>query len=202
MSPDEDLVAVGGSLDPSTVLDAYRHGIFPWFNQGEPVLWWSPDPRAILPLEHLHTTRRLRRTLRSGRFTVELRAPFRAVMQACGAERLDGTWIHDDMLRCYEALHQQGHAQALGVYREGILVGGIYGVCFGACFAAESMFHRERDASKVALVALAEHLRQQRFALLDVQFLTPHLKTFGCVEIPRVEYVARVEAAREQRTSW
>jgi leucyl/phenylalanyl-tRNA--protein transferase len=184
------------------VLKAYRAGIFPWFNEGEPVCWWSPDPRAILPLESVCVARRLRRTMRSGRFAIDLQAPFEKIMQACGEERPEGTWIHADMLRCYRALHAQGHAQALGIYRDGALVGGVYGVNFGACFAAESMFHRERDASKVALVALVEHLRRRGFTLLDVQFLTHHLEQFGCEEIPRSDYLARVQAARDEAVHW
>lgn len=189
-------------LDPALVLEAYRHGIFPWYDAGEPVLWWSPDPRAILPLSEFHVSRRLRRTIRSGRFEVRLDAPFLEVMSACAEGRGDGVWIHEEMLRCYATLHEQGHAQAVGVYRNGDLVGGIYGVTFGAGFAAESKFHRVRDASKVALAALVTHLRARGFTLLDVQFLTSHLQAFGCVEVSREAYLERVRIARDLPVSW
>jgi len=196
LPPGVDLVAVGGPLEPDVVLDAYRHGIFPWYDAGEPVLWWCPDPRTILPLGGLHVSRRLGRTLRSGAFEVRTDTRFSDVMLGCRADRSDGTWIHADMLRCYEVLHARGNAHSIEVYQEDELVGGIYGVAFGGGFAAESKFHRVRDASKVALVALADHLRTRGFELLDVQFMTPHLERFGCVEIPREEYLERVRAVR------
>jgi len=187
-----DIVAVGGALDPELVLDAYRHGVFPWYDAGDPVLWWSPDPRAILPLEAVHVSRRLRRTLRSAAFEIRWNTAFREVMRACDEDRPDGSWIHADMRRCYLTLHGCGHAHSCEVWRDGRLVGGVYGVAFGAGFAAESMFHRIRDASKVALVNLVERLRVRGFTLLDVQYRTPHLARFGCVEIPRAEYLDRV----------
>ena len=202
MNGDRDLVAVGGSLDPDVVIQAYREGIFPWFDEGQPVLWWSPDPRAVLPFERFHVSRRLRRTLQSGRFDVRRDAPFETIMRACAEERADGTWIHDAMIACYRELHRRGVAHALGVYEDGELVGGIYGVAFGGGFAAESMFHRVRDASKVALVNLVEHLQARGFTLLDVQFLTSHLASFGCEEIPRDRYLERVRAIRDDAVSF
>ncbi len=195
MAAGADIVAAGGQLDPDLVLDAYRHGIFPWHDAGEPVLWWCPDPRAILPLDAVHVPRRLRRTLRSGRFEVRWDSAFEAVIRACDENRVDGSWIHADVRRCYMALHECGHAHSCEVYDAGDLVGGLYGVAFGGGFAAESMFHRARDASKVALIALVERLRAADFVLLDVQFCTPHLEQFGCIEIPRAEYLARVRDA-------
>lgn len=193
----EDLVAAGGQLAPGLVLDAYRHGIFPWYGAGDPVLWWSPDPRGILPLEAVHVSRRLARTLQGGRFRVTRDLAFGQVIRACDADRPDGSWIHADMVACYEALHAAGHAHSLEVWQGDELAGGIYGVAFGGGFAAESMFHRVRDASKVALVSLTRHLRARGFTLLDVQFVTPHLAQFGCVEIPRDDYLTRVRAVRE-----
>lgn len=195
MDAGRDIVAAGGGLEPELVLDAYRHGIFPWYDAGDPVLWWSPDPRAILPLEAFHVSRRLRRTLRAGRFEIRWDTAFEEVVRACDQGRPDGSWIHADMRRCYQALHQAGHAHSCEVYADDVLVGGIYGVTFGGGFAAESMFHRARDASKVALVRLVERLRRRGFVLLDVQFRTAHLATFGCVEIPRAAYLERVAAA-------
>ncbi|MDF1702390.1 MAG: leucyl/phenylalanyl-tRNA--protein transferase [Planctomycetota bacterium] len=198
MHPGEDLVAAGGVLGPALVLEAYRHGIFPWYDADDPVLWWSPDPRAILPLEAVHVPRRLERTIASAGFRLSRNEAFGAVVAACDERRPDGTWIHAAMQACYGALHGEGHAHSLEVWQGEALVGGIYGVAFGAGFAAESMFHRVRDASKVALVSLVRHLRAQGFALLDVQFMTEHLAQFGCVEIPREDYLQRVAAVRDR----
>lgn len=194
----EDVVALGGTLAPDLVLDAYRHGVFPFYDASQPVLWWCPDPRAVLPLDAFHVPRRLARRMRHGDFEIRVDTAFGAVIRACNERRPDGTWIHEDMVAAYEALHRRGHAHALEVWREGRLVGGIYGVAVGACFAAESMFHRETDMSKVALVRLVEHLRTRGFELLDVQFLTPHLERFGCLEIPRAQYLDRVRGLRDR----
>jgi len=197
---DEDVVAIGGRLEPDLVLDAYRHGVFPFYDASHPVLWWCPDPRAVLPLDHLHVPRRLARTMRDPAWEVTVDTAFEDVMRACDERRPDGTWIHEDMVRCYVALHERGHAHSLEVRRAGRLVGGIYGVSAGGVFCAESKFHRVRDASKVALVSLARRLAACDFAVLDVQFLTPHLRQFGCVEIPRRAYLAEVrEAVRRDR---
>jgi leucyl/phenylalanyl-tRNA--protein transferase len=197
---DQDLVAVGGALEPDAVLDAYRHGVFPWNGERDPVLWWCPDPRAILPLDALHVPRRLERTLGSGRFDVRVDGDFEGVVRACAEARKDGTWIHEGMVRCYVELARRGHAHSLEVLEGDRLVGGVYGVACGGLFAAESMFHRVRDASKVALVALARRLRERRYALLDVQFVTPHLARFGAVAIPRAAYLARLRDALRVRT--
>ncbi len=192
---DDDIVAVGATLRPDLVLDAYAHGVFPFYDADSPVLWWCPDPRAILPLGGLHVPRRLDRTLRSHAWDIRVDTAFEAVMRACDERRPDGTWIHADMIRAYTALHERGHAHSLEVWEEDVLVGGVYGVRVGGLFAAESMFHRRRDASKVALVALVRRLRARGFALLDVQFRTPHLERFGCLEIPRELYLAHVRRA-------
>jgi leucyl/phenylalanyl-tRNA--protein transferase len=196
----EDIVAVGGRLEAALVLDAYRHGVFPFYDEAHPVLWWCPDPRAVLPLDGLHVPRRLRRTLGDPAWEITVDTDFEAVMRACDEHRADGTWIHEDMVRCYVALHAAGHAHSLEVRREGRLVGGLYGVAVGGVFSAESKFHRARDASKVALVHLARRLAERGFAVLDVQFLTPHLERFGCVEIARDEYLARVREAVKRDT--
>ncbi len=202
LPPGESIVAAGGGLSPELVLDAYRHGIFPWYASGDPVLWWSPEPRAILPLDGLHVPRRLARTVRAPGPEVRRNTAFAEVMAACDADRPDGSWIHADMRTCYEALHAAGHAHSLEVWRDDALVGGIYGVAFGGGFAAESMFHRERDMSKVALVRLVEHVRARGFRLLDVQFMTDHLEQFGCVEIPRDDYLTQVHAVRDMDVSF
>ncbi len=200
--PGTDLVAAGGELEPMLVMDAYRHGIFPWYDVGDPVLWWSPDPRAILPLDALHVSRRLQRRTRSAGFEVVRDRAFEQVVRACDENRPDGSWIHEAVIRCYTRMHEQGDAHSVEVYEEGALVGGLYGVAFGGGFAAESMFHRVDDASKIALVALVEHLHDRGFTLLDVQFLTPHLERFGCIEIPRSEYLERVRDAVSKDVSW
>src|SRR5437868_6152540 len=162
------LVAIGGDLRPERLLYGYRHGIFPWYDEGDPILWWSPDPRAIFELDGLHVSRRLRRTIRSGRFTVTFNRDFAGVIGGC-ADRAEGTWITADMRAAYERLHGLGHAHSVEVWQDGALAGGLYGVAVGGLFAGESMFTRRSDASKVALVFLAERLRQRGFQLFDIQ---------------------------------
>jgi leucyl/phenylalanyl-tRNA--protein transferase len=190
------LVAVGGDLQPATILEAYRRGIFPWYDESLPVCWWSPDPRAILPLEALHVSRRLARTIRSSRFRTTVNQDFAGVIRGC-ADRVEGTWITPDMMAAYERLHELGHAHSVEAWQDDVLAGGVYGVAVGGLFAGESMFHRRTDASKVALVALAERLRERRFCLLDIQFLTPHTARLGAVEIPRRDYLERLKTANE-----
>lgn len=188
------LVAIGGDLRPERLLDAYRHGIFPWYDEGDPILWWSPEPRAIFELDGLHVSRRLRRTLRSGRFSVTVNRDFAAVIRGC-RDRDEGTWITPEMLRAYETLHALGYAHSVEVWQGGRLAGGLYGVALGGFFAGESMFTRVRDASKVALVHLVQRLRERGFTLFDTQFLTEHTERMGAVEIPRADYLARLKKA-------
>ena len=195
------LVAVGGDLRPDTLLDAYRRGVFPWYEEGLPVCWWSPDPRAILPLDHLHVSRRLARTIRSGRFTVTVDRDFSGVIRGC-ADRAEGTWITRDMIMAYERLHALGHAHSVEAWRDGVLAGGVYGVAVGGLFSAESMFYRATDASKVALTALVDRLRERGFVLLDVQMLTEHTARLGVVEIPRRDYLARIADAISEHVSF
>jgi leucyl/phenylalanyl-tRNA---protein transferase len=188
------LVAVGGDLRPETLLTAYRRGVFPWYEEGLPVCWWSPDPRAVLPTDGLHVSRRLARTLRAGRFAVTVNRDFAGVIRGC-ADRAEGTWITHDMIAAYERLHDLGHAHSVEAWRDGLLAGGVYGVAIGGFFSAESMFHRVTDASKVALVALVDRLRAQGFALLDVQMLTEHTVRFGAVEVARAVYLEKLKRA-------
>jgi leucyl/phenylalanyl-tRNA--protein transferase len=192
----EGLVAIGGDLRPSTLLAAYRAGIFPWYADGSVPLWWSPDPRAVLEPGHLHVSRSLARRLRRGGFALAWNRDFAAVVAACGEGRKDGTWILPEMQIAYGELHRRGHAHSLEVRIDDELVGGVYGVQIGAAFAAESMFHRRDDMSKVALVALVRSLAAAGCELLDVQFATDHLRTLGVREIPRREYLARLAVAR------
>jgi len=185
----EGLLAQGGDLEPATIIAAYRRGIFPWPYDDEPLLWWSPDPRAILPLAALHVSHRLARTLRQGRFRVTLNADFRAVIHACAAR--EETWITPTMRAAYVRLHTLGWAHSVEVWgADGALAGGLYGVAVGGLFAAESMFHHVRDASKVAVVGLVEHARRVGVTLLDVQVPSPHLATLGARAIARAEYLA------------
>jgi leucyl/phenylalanyl-tRNA--protein transferase len=192
---DEDgLVAVGGSLQPEILLLAYRRGIFPWYDEGYPVCWWSPQPRAIFELDRFRIPRRLARTLRQGRFRLTVNAAFGAVIRGC-ADRPEGTWITADMIAAYEDLHRLGHAHSIEAWAGTALAGGIYGVAVGGLFAGESMFTRCRDASKVALAFLVERLRQRGFVLFDIQMLTEHTARLGALEIPRAEYLTRLNKA-------
>jgi leucyl/phenylalanyl-tRNA--protein transferase len=195
---DEGLLAVGGDLCVPRLLAAYDRGIFPWYDQGLPPLWWSPDPRAVMDPAHLHISRSLARVLRQGRFEVTFDRAFGRVMQECGRERAGGTWILPEMLRAYLELHRQGHAHSFEVWRDGQLVGGLYGVHRRGLFAAESMFHRVADASKIALVTSIVSLFAAGVTLYDVQFVTPHLASLGAHELIRSEYLARLARARER----
>jgi leucyl/phenylalanyl-tRNA---protein transferase len=190
----EGLLAEGGDLEPSTLIEAYRRGIFPWPVEEHELLWWSPDPRAILPPEAPHVSRSLARTLRRARFRVTLNAAFPDVIAAC-ADR-DETWITPALREAYVRLHRLGWAHSVEVWAlDGTLVGGLYGVAVGALFSAESMFHRATDASKVALVALAQRARAVGATLLDVQVPSAHLTSLGARTIPRAEYLARLAGA-------
>ncbi len=193
-APPHGCLAAGGDLEPGTILAAYRSGIFPWPDPDGRLLWWSPDPRAILPLDAFHESRSLRRLRRRGVFRVTRDEACSAVIAGC-ADRTEGTWITPAMRRAYEHLHALGWVHSVEVWEGARLVGGVYGVAIGGLFAAESKFHRVPDASKVALAELVEWLGGQRFALLDVQLATDHLRTLGVVEIPRSTYLERLGAA-------
>ncbi len=185
------LLAVGGDLSPTRLLAAYRKGIFPWYNRGEPVLWWSPDPRLVLFLDKLKLSRSLRKVLRKGEFTVTFDRAFHQVVSSCAAPRKHekGTWITPEMKRAYCLLHELGHAHSVESWFKGELVGGLYGVAIGSVFFGESMFHRRTDASKVAFVALVENLKRWQYALIDCQVRTDHLINLGAEEIPRSQFI-------------
>lgn len=189
------LLAASGELTPERILDAYSRGIFPWYSEGEPVLWWSPDPRMVLVPDQLRVTRSLAKTVRSGKFEIRFDTAFERVMRACAAPRdgQDGTWIVDDIVRAYTALHERGFAHSVESWRDGELVGGLYGVALPRMFFGESMFARETDASKVALVALVEKLKADGFGLIDCQQETRHLASLGAAPIPRAEFVQRLK---------
>jgi leucyl/phenylalanyl-tRNA--protein transferase len=189
------LVGVGGALDPVCLLKAYAEGVFPWFSDGDPVLWWSPDPRAIFDIQTgLHISRRLARTIRSGRFKVTYNQAFGAVIRACG-ERIEGTWITREMVLAYEELHRLRFAHSVEAWQDGELAGGVYGVSINGFFAAESMFFRRTDASKVALAGLFDHLKYKGFSLVDTQMLTEHTESLGAFEVPRERYLELLKAA-------
>ena len=195
----EGLLAAGGDLRPERLLEAYRHGIFPWYSDNQPILWWSPDPRTVLFPDKLHISRSLKRSLRPGLFSVTLDRCFRDVMRHCAGPRPQypdgGTWITEEMLAAYTRLHEQGYAHSVEAWQEGELVGGLYGVALGGAFFAESMFTRVPDASKVALVSLVRQLQTWEFSLIDCQQSSPHVMRFGAKEIPRGDFLDLVTAA-------
>lgn len=194
----DGLVAAGGDLSPARLLLAYGSGIFPWYDDEVPPLWWSPDPRAVLPLERLHVSRRLDRRLRSGGFELTWNQAFRDVMYRCAVGRGDGIWIVEEMREAYGALHDLGHAHSVEVWEGEELVGGLYGVQRGGLFAAESKFHSRTDASKVALVCAVRSLFGAGIELFDVQFVTDHLASMGAVEWPRERYLETVARVRDK----
>jgi len=189
------LLAAGGALSTARLLDAYRHGIFPWFNPGEPILWWSPDPRMVLIPAKFKISRSLAKMLRKSKYSVRFDTAFEAVMRACAAPRdgHHGTWISDDMIAAYCALHQIGHAHSVEVWMEDKLVGGVYGVSIGRMFYGESMFSRVSNASKIALAHLARQLDRWQFRMIDCQMKTPHLASLGAREIARSEFIAQLQ---------
>jgi leucyl/phenylalanyl-tRNA--protein transferase len=190
------LLAAGGDLSPERLLDAYAHGIFPWFNEDDPVLWWSPDPRMALFPRDLHVSRSLRRTIRSGRFSVTLDRAFDAVMEGCAAPRpnQDGTWITPAMMSAYTHLAHLGYAHSVETWEGGELVGGLYGVALGRIFYGESMFSRRSDGSKVALAYLACQLDRWKFVLIDCQMATGHLASLGAREISRDDFLRHIRS--------
>jgi leucyl/phenylalanyl-tRNA--protein transferase len=193
---DEDgLVAVGGDLKPGTLLVAYGNGLFPWTIR--PITWWSPDPRAIIPIGGLHVSRSLRKAIRATELKLSFDRAFRQVMQGCAAPRpgREKTWISAGFIAAYTRLHELGYAHSVEIWRGDALVGGLYGVAIGAFFAGESMFSAEENASKMALVAIEEKLRSCGFLLFDVQMMTDHLRSMGAVEIPRDEYLRQLHEA-------
>lgn len=190
------LLAFGGDLCADRLLDAYRNGIFPWFNDGEPILWWSPDPRCVFHTNAPHVSRRTRRSLAASGWTVTVDHAFDRVIRACAGERANerGTWISPAMMQAYEALHQRGDAHSVEVWDGAALVGGIYGVAIGKLFCGESMFSAASGGSKAAFIALCALLAERGYPLLDAQVTNPHLISLGAIEMPREEFLARVEA--------
>lgn len=195
----DGLLAVGGDLSPERLLAAYRRGIFPWFNEGQPILWWSPDPRAVLLPDAVRVSRSLRRKLKRDQFTVTVDQAFDAVIAACAESRATtGTWITPEMRQAYQSLFALGSAHSVEVWEGDSLAGGLYGVGIGCLFAGESMFSAISDASKIALLALAKRCLDLGVELIDCQLPTPHLERLGCGRMPRDAFLQRVAALRDR----
>lgn len=196
----EGLLAVGGDLSPIRLINAYRHGIFPWYSEDQPILWWSPAPRCVIYPERVHISRSLRRRYNQGRHSLTTDRAFTEVIEACAGPRRDhdGTWITAEMKEAYIHLHEMGVAHSVEVLLDGELAGGIYGLAVGGIFFGESMFSRREDASKIALVALCRQLHQWGFTLLDCQVSNTHLLSMGAVEISREEFERYLSAASDE----
>jgi len=194
------LLAAGGDLSAPRLLEAYRHGIFPWFNPGEPILWWSPDPRMVLIPDEIKISRSFAKVLRNHAYEVRCDTAFEQVMRGCAAPRNghSGTWIHEEMIAAYCELHRMGYAHSVETWMDGKLVGGLYGVCIGRMFYGESMFSNAANASKIALAHLSRQMERwsladSRTVMIDCQMHTPHLASLGAREISRSEFIARLQ---------
>ncbi len=194
------LLAAGGGLGTQRLVHAYSRGIFPWFSEGDPVLWWCPDPRMVLPTAHVHISRSLRRRLRRRDYEVSLDRAFPEVLRACAAPRRgeNGTWLVPSMMRAYTRLHEAGAAHSIEVWKDARLIGGLYGVGLGRMFFGESMFSVQSDASKIALVTMAMQLARWGFPMIDCQMRTSHLETMGAIEIARKDFLDAIERLVQQ----
>lgn len=197
---DDGLVAIGGDLSVDRLLLAYRSGIFPW--SCDPITWWSPDPRAIFELDEFHVSKSFAKTLRREPFEITTDRAFVEVMERCATARKDGNWIGPEFIEAYAALHEAGHAHSVECWRDGGLVGGVYGVSIGGLFAGESMFHSVSEASKVALHYLVGHLNDCGYAMFDIQMVTPITTQLGARHISREEYLERLENAVEMECAF
>ena len=199
----DGLLAVGGNLQPETLLSAYNQGIFPWYNQNDPIMWWSPSERCVIRPQHLHISRSLQKHIAKGQFTMTLDRDFPQVIRACAnRENGDETWITSEMIEAYEHLHQLGHAHSLEVWEGDSLIGGIYGLAIGHVFCGESMFSRGTNGSKIALVYLCQHMIKKGFELLDCQLVNQHLLTMGAESIPRKSFLSILNNNRDHKVSW
>jgi len=197
------LLAIGGDLTTERLMNAYRHGIFPWYNHGSPILWWSPDPRMIFIPERFQPSRSLRKILRRGEFTITWDQAFDSVISACAEPRQDdqGTWISDDMIRAYQKLHQSGHAHSIEAWKHGALAGGLYGVTIGQVFFGESMFSRTSNASKAALANFMLLAENWQYQLIDCQVYSDHLASMGAQLIPRTIFTGLLDLYCQARTT-
>lgn len=195
-APKDFPLAVGGDLSPDRLLFAYSIGIFPWYSEGEPILWWSPDPRMVLFPENLKISRSLKKVLKNKGFEVRFDTDFESVIKMCAAvprPGQEGTWLTDEMIKAYIKLHNLGYAHSVETYLNGELVGGLYGVSIGKTFFGESMFHTVSDASKVAFVYLVKKLKEWDFDMIDCQQSTPHMARFGAINIPRKDFLDKLK---------
>ncbi|WP_286268962.1 leucyl/phenylalanyl-tRNA--protein transferase [Thalassotalea hakodatensis] len=197
------LLAIGGDLSPQRLLSAYSAGIFPWFSEADPILWWSPNPRAIIPIAHLNINRTLRKFIKKCPYTVTVNRAFEEVINFCADApfRDDETWIVEEMKQGYINLHQQGDSHSIEVWQEDELVGGLYGVAIGGYFSGESMFYTKSNASKVALVALAQLLNAQNVAFIDCQLLNPFLADMGCIEVSRAAFLQQQSIEKQRKVT-
>jgi leucyl/phenylalanyl-tRNA--protein transferase len=202
LSDDDGLLALGGDLSIERLVLAYRKGIFPWYSEDSPILWWSPDPRLVLFPHEIHLSKRLKRTIRQHKFRITFDTAFREVIEGCAQERPNskGTWIVPEMSRAYRELHTAGYAHSVEVWIGEKLVGGIYGVSLGGCFFGESMFSRVSNASKVALATLADYLQERGFDLVDCQVTSDHLLSLGAREVSRNDFLALLEQSMKKPT--
>lgn len=200
----DGLLAAGGNLAPDRLLYAYRRGVFPWFDSGQPILWWSPDPRCVMLPDSFHLARRLRRSMQNSALESSFNKAFSAVVEACAANRVGqkGTWITDEMIEAYSTLHGQGWAHSVEIWRDDELVGGLYGLAIGKAFFGESMFSQESNASKIAMWILCGLLVRHRFEILDCQVGSPHLTSLGAILMPRSEFAALLERACDPATKF
>jgi leucyl/phenylalanyl-tRNA--protein transferase len=195
----DGLLAAGGDLSEDRIVYAYRHGIFPWYSDGQPILWWSPEPRCVIFPDRLHISRRLRRSLRRSGFEIRFNATFDQVIENCARDRpgQDGTWINSDMRKAYSRMHARGWAHSVETWKNGNLVGGMYGLAIGKVFFGESMFSAESNASKASMLALCTLLINHDFRLLDCQVESPHLVSLGAERLPRKRFASLLDAACE-----
>ena len=192
------LLAMGGDLSPARLLNAYQRGIFPWFSPGDPILWWSPDPRAVMFPEQFHLSRSMKRFHRRSPYRVTLNQAFEAVIEGCASERHEGTWITPQVKQAWLKLFTMGNAQSVEVWLEDRLVGGLYGMALGKVFCGESMFSRSENASKTALLVFSQHFSQHGGELIDCQVLNPHTASLGAREISRADWLARLHSLAQQ----
>ena len=198
LATESGLVAIGGDLSPETILKAYKKGIFPWYSEGDPILWWSPDPRMVLYPKDLKISRSLKKVLKKNKFTITFNRDFPSVIKMCAKtprKGQDGTWILPEIIQAYTKLHEMGYAHSVEAYIGDELVGGLYGVVIGKVFFGESMFSKVSDASKVAFVHLVEKLKNEGFHFIDCQVSSHHLARFGAIEIPRDRFLKELQEA-------
>jgi leucyl/phenylalanyl-tRNA--protein transferase len=197
LSEPDGLLAAGGDLSSARLRAAYAQGIFPWYEEGQPILWWSPDPRCVLWPDDLHVSRRLRQQVRNSSAELRVNHAFRDVVEQCAGERRSqqGTWITEDMKCAYQALHEEGWAHSIEIWEEDMLTGGLYGLCIGRVFFGESMFSLRPNTSKMAMLGLATHMRSAGLELIDCQVVSPHLVTMGAKMMPRSEFSAFLNQA-------